>query len=304
MNPEEFADKLGNLTDKEIDKFLSGIKSSQSGAYNKVVSLIKDLELTPDGTIKSNTNNLRILNYVKIELEKQILTDSYKSRVNAYVNSFPKVKSINDKYFLDTIKEFNANKHAYSNLLKNSVQLTQNSLLEEGITTNVINPVKKIINDSITANWNFTDLVDNLRTNLKGTEQTLGSVERYASQIATDALNQFSANYNKSISEDLNFEWYYYSGATRKTSRPFCEQYAGQYFHKKEIEDFGKGIDLNGNNLSNELEKGRIAGTNSSNIFTYRGGYNCKHQYLATTISFVPQNVIDRNIEKGYYEAN
>lgn len=303
MNPEIFADKLDEFSDKQINKFLSGISSSQTGAYNKVLALTKNLELTSEGQIKNNTVNLRILNYVKQELEKVILTDSYKAKVGTYINSFPEVKGLNDGYFVGLAKEFNSNKHVYKNLLNTSVQLTTNSLLEQGINTNVIDPVKKIITDSITANWSFTDLVDNLRVNLKGTDERLGSMERYASQIATDALNQFSANYNKSVSEDLGFEWYYYSGAKRKTSRPFCKKYAGKYFHKKEIEDFGNKKDINGNSLSSEMQKGWIRGTNSSNIFTYRGGWNCKHNFLVTTISFVPKGTIKRNVEKGYFNA-
>ena len=302
MSPSQFAEILSGANDKEIQKFLDGIKSSQSGVFNKVLSFIKGLELDPNGKIRANTENLKTLRFVKIELQKTVLTDSYRAKVERYINQMPKIKSVNDKYFHDLIKTFNDNKHSYKNLLNTSMELTANSLLDEGINTNVITPVKQMITDSITSNWTFEDLVDNLRVKIKGNDEVLGSVERYASQIATDGLNQYSANYTKSVSEDLGFEWYYYSGGVRKTSRPFCDEFAKKYFHKKEIEDFGKGKNLNGSNLSSDLKKGRIRGTNSSNIFTYRGGYNCKHQYIPTTVGFVPKKVIKRNIDKGYYK--
>lgn len=302
MNPNDFSKILNQLSDEEITSFLEGLSSAQSGMYNQVLALVKSLDLSA-GAIKSNTENLRILKSVRIQLEKVILTDSYKKKVDKYVNAFPKVKSVNDDYFLSVVKEFNSNKHTYKNLITTSIELTKNSLLEAGINDNVINPTKQIIVDAITGNWTFEDLVDNLRTTIKGNEEIKGSLERYGSQIATDALNQFSANYNRSVSEDLGMEWYYYSGSSRRTSRPFCKKFAGKYFHKKEVEDFGKGIDINGGRLSSRERQGRIRGTNSSNIFTYRGGYNCKHQYIPTTVSFVPKSTVERNIEKGYFST-
>lgn len=301
MTTLQYLSSLESKSDKAINGFLSGVNSAQSGMYNRVLSLIKGLELGPSGNVLSNTSNLKILNQVRSELSKEILTDSYISKVDRFVGSFQGIKSTNDAYFSSLTSTFNPGKLVYKDALKTSMQLVSDSLLESGINERVIGPAKQIIADSITGRWSYTDLVENLRTTMKGDPETLGALERYAKQITADSLNQFSANYNQSVSEDLGFEWYLYSGGKRVTSRPFCVKFSGKYYHKKEIEDFGKGVDVDGGGLSRDLLKGRIRGTNASNIFTYRGGYSCQHQFVPVGIDQVPKYVVKRNVEKGYY---
>lgn len=300
----EFSDVLDTKIERSVSRFLDGVESAQSGMFNKVLALIKELELNPSGSIRSNTKNLAILNRVRTELQKTILTDSYIAKVGNFSNQFEAVKTLNDSYLGTLSTAFNPNRLAYKDALKVSVQLTRDSLLESGISERVINPAKKIITDAITGKWTYSDLVDNLRTTIKGDPETLGGLERYTKQIATDSLNQFSANYTQTVSEDLGFEWYFYSGGKRSTSRPFCKQYAGKYFHKKEIEDFGKGKDIDGGRLTSTQKQGWIKGTNSSNIFTYRSGWNCGHQYVPVGLGQVPKSVVKRNIEKGYYQPD
>jgi len=149
-------------------------------------------------------------------------------------------------------------------------------------------------------------MVDELRLIIKGDEERLGQLMRYSKQITTDGLNQFNASYNETIAKDLGLEWYFYSGGKRKTSRPFCKKYAGRYFHKKEVQDFGRRKDLDGSNLcggssKTDLCAGRVKGTNASNIWRYRGGHNCSHLYKPTLIDGVPKSVVARNVKKGYY---
>jgi hypothetical protein len=248
-----------------------------------------------------------LLANVRREIESEIVTDAYISRVGQLTNEFGAIQALNNEYYGAIIESFNPNRQLYNEVRNNAINATTISLTQAGIEENVINPVVNIVNDSVTDGASFTDMVDELRLLIKGDEQNLGSLRRYASQITNDALNQFNANYNQTIANDLGLEWFFYSGGKRKTSRPFCKKYAGRYFHKNEVEDFGKKKDLDGSNLcggnyKTNLCSGRVKGTNSSNIFRYRGGYNCKHIYKPTLITAVPKNVIKRNIDKGYYE--
>jgi hypothetical protein len=79
----------------------------------------------------------------------------------------------------------------------------------------------------------------------------------------------------------------------KDTSREFCDQRHGKYFHRKEVEAWA--------NLS---WAGKIQGTNSSNIFIYRGGYHCRHQLIPVSAASVPRSVIERAINEGYYQED
>ena len=130
---------------------------------------------------------------------------------------------------------------------------------------------------------------NDLRLHILGDNKRLGGLERYTSQITRDALNQFSRNYNQAISVDLGMQWYYYSGTVIEDTRSYCQQRAGKYFHKNEVEQVPAEW------------SGRISGTNSSNIFINAGGFNCRHLWMPVLINVVPDSVVQRNIANGNY---
>lgn len=303
---EDNIDLINDKIDGDVTKFLDGVKKSETGIFNRLLSIVKEVETDVNGNIKQTVKNLRLLVRIRKSIESEIITDAYIARVGNLTNQLPAIASLNNEYFNVIEASFNPNRELYKEVVKNSVNSLNASLKASGIDQNVIEPIVKIVDDSVTSGATFSDMVDELRLVIKGDEEVLGQLNRYASQITRDALNQFDATYNQTIAQDLDLEWYFYSGGKRKTSRAFCKKYAGKYFHKKEVEDFGNRKDIDGSALcggptKTNLCSGRIKKTNSSNIFKYRGGYNCVHLYKPTLIDGVPKRVINRNIKKGYY---
>ena len=300
---EDNIDLVNDKIDDEVNRFLEGVDKSQKGIFNRLLGIVKGVETDQDGNIKQTVKNLKLLASVRKTIENEIITDAYIGRVDSLSNQFPAIASLNNGYFETLEAAFDPNRELFKEVVKNSINATRASLLDSGVSENVINPIVKIVDDSVTSGAGFADMVDELRVIIKGDPERLGQLMRYSKQITQDALNQFNATYNETIARDLDLEWYFYSGGKRSTSRPFCKKYAGRYFHKKEVEDFGKRKDLDGSSLCSgpNLCEGRIKGTNSSNIFRYRGGYNCKHIYKPTLIDSVPSNVVNRNVKKGYY---
>jgi len=277
------------ITEEAVKKFLSGVATTQKGILRRINGTLRKLEITSDGTIKPNAANIKLLRTIRADLNKIVVDNAYKKRVNSYLGNFDKIKRETDLLYTG-VSGFNANKNVYKEILRSTVDLTKNSLLEAGINQNVINPITDILNQSITSGAQLAEMEETLRTVIIGDSSRLGNLERYTSQITRDALNQYSSNYNESISENLNMEWYFYSGTIIEDTRDYCKERAGKYFHKKEVQDVPSQW------------AGKIPGTNSSTIFTYRGGYNCRHIYLPVLINVVPRNVIQRNIANGNYK--
>ena len=302
---EDNIDLVNDKIDDEVNRFLEGVDKSQKGIFNRLLGIVKGVETDQDGNIKQTVKNLKLLASVRKTIENEIITDAYIKRSESLFNQFPAIAQLNNGYFETLEAAFDPNRELFKEVVKNSINATRTSLLDSGIAENVVNPIVKIVDDSVTSGAGFADMVDELRVIIKGDPERLGQLMRYSKQITQDALNQFNATYNETIARDLDLEWYFYSGGKRSTSRPFCKKYAGRYFHKKEIEDFGKRKDLDGSSLCSgpNLCEGRIKGTNSSNIFRYRGGHNCKHIYKPTLVDSVPKSVVNRNIKKGYFES-
>ena len=195
---------------------------------------------------------------------------------------------------------FFENKDIYEEILEFSKQQTIFNLLESGVDANFFEVVLEKLNSAVFAGGNVDDLIDDLKIYVTGNGEGVGALQRYVSQVSSDSITQFNATYNQTITQDLSIEWYKYTGTVIKGTRPFCNKFVNDYFHKKEVEKLGSSVNpLTGNGLSSELLKGRISGTNKSNIFINRGGWNCRHFFSPISARFVPKKDLLRNLNNG-----
>lgn len=154
-----------------------------------------------------------------------------------------------------------------------------------------------IFRNGILNRSSIDDLVEEIREYTIGDDDSLGRLERYTKQVNSDTVSQYMANYTKLLNDNEGHEFYVYLGNHQPDTRCFCDERYGKYYHKKEIEAWGDGSVGD----CGFPWAGMIKGTNSSNIFTYRGGWNCQHQLVPTLVTRVPKDVIIRNIENGNY---
>jgi len=198
------------------------------------------------------------------------------------------------------------NKAIYDEILEFSKQQAALNLLDSGVDANFLTPILQQLNSNVSSGANLDDLIDELKTYVTGGKEGVGALKRYVTQVSNDSLTQFNANYNQTVTQDLGIEFYVYTGTVIAGTRPFCNNFVRKYFHKKEVERLGNGVDpLTGNTLRSEgLLEGRIKGTNSSNIFTNRGGWNCRHFFSPISARFVPKSDLQRNINNGNWKPS
>ena len=291
MSPESYDNKVNRAIQLRIGFFDEAIQSSQNAMYRAILSATRDFDLNANGTIKTTQKNIKSLTRLRVDLENLVLNDTYVERVNQFTNAIPELKGINDQYFKAITGTFTPNAAVYESLTSIAIQDTASSLLASGINPQVIDPISKMITDSVFSGWSFQDMVDNLRLQVLGNDERLGLLQKHASQIVTDSLNQFNATYTNVVSQDLGLVFYFYSGGIKDTTRSYCRTRAGKWFH---IEEIRKDIP--------ETWSGKIAGTDKSNILVRRGGYNCGHQYVPAMVDVVPADVVERARAKGYYK--
>jgi len=197
-------------------------------------------------------------------------------------------------------------KKLYLDILDFAKQQTLFDLLDEGVNVNFFDEIVKVINTSVTNGGRITDLVEELKVYVTGDGEGVGALQRYTTQVTNDSITQFNANYNQAITQDLGIEFYHYTGTVIEGTRPFCDHFIKDYFHKKEVEKLGNGTDpLTSKSLASEnLLAGRKKGTNSSNIFIYRGGYNCRHFFSPISPRFVPKKDLQRNLKNGNWKPS
>lgn len=289
-------EKAVKATDDIINIFTSAFDQktqvTEDAIFKSITNQIRKLDTDANGHIVISNANLKKLRTVRGSISKTVLTDSYLSDVNSFLHAFEELESVNAAYYAAIAETQSISNPLYLQEIKMfSIESTKASLTEAGLNIEIIAPIEKVLTQAVTSGADYSTFFDQLKEMIVGVDKNGGSMKKYTSQILKDSLGQFNASYNEAISSDLGLTYYYYSGSIKETTRTYCSDLIikGRFFHKEEIKK-----------SASKSWAGKIPNTNESNIFIYRGGFNCRHQWLAVGDDFVPKDVKDNAKKKGY----
>jgi hypothetical protein len=232
---------------------------------DQVIDLASDLSLDP----KDRAKSLKELIKLKKDIANTIITNApYQLQVAEVIKGFEMLAELSNEYITIAIGDFKPKKALYEAILEANIATTKDALLGAGIRENFGTAIQEVLKDNIAGVGSRSELNKTLRKFIEGSPQDAPFLNRYIKQTTNDSVMTFNAEYIQTIAEDLDVEYYYYQGTLIADSRPFCVSRAGRYFTTDEVKAWP--------NLKGW--QGRMAGTNSSTIFIYRGGYNCRHQ--------------------------
>lgn len=276
-------DQLIDTIEKATDGISSAMPDIQKVAFENIVDLLKSLE-TRSGKLVASTGNLKTLQKLNKEFSRAILSDEYADAVSEFTRSFTEVTNLQSKVFSETLEGFKKIP-AVGELKRQAVRATVNSLEGQGLQSQVVSKLDNLVRQNIVEKQSFSKLVSEVQDFMEGSGDKVGALRSHASQITTDALNQYSASYNKLVTDDLGLEWYEYVGGLVRDSRPFCQALIQkQFVHQSELNAVANG---NFEPTPGSLA-GQIPGTNGSNLQIRRGGYNCQHLLIPISSFRVP----------------
>ena len=232
---------------------------------DQVIDLASNLSLDP----KDRAKSLKELIKLKKEIADTIVNNApYQAQVAEVIKGFEMLSDLSNEYITVALGDFSDKKALYKAILETNIATTKDALLGAGIRENFGTAIQEVLKDNIAGIGTRSELNKTLRRFIEGTPEESAFLNRYIKQTTNDSVMTFNAEYIQTIAEDLDVEYYLYSGTVIADSRPFCVSRSGRYFTTDQVKAWAnlKGWD------------GRMKGTNSSTIFIYRGGYNCRHQ--------------------------
>ena len=287
---ELIAEKTRRLTTVP-DAYLTSVGKVQRNIFPDIIDLLQQLKTDSAGNLILNSSNLSIAADLK-PLIKDILIDSnYTSDIKSFLSELSEQAKISNKIFAKAFDGFQP-KEITDALLKTS-QRNAADLMANSIGDRFADVVRENIETAISSNAGYKETLAQLQSIVTGDDEVDGKLLQYNKQIAHDTFAIADRNYTSAVSEELGAEWFFYSGSEIDTSREFCSKRHNQYFYYKEIEDWP---DTAGD------WAGRIPGTNSSTIYSYAGGYNCRHSIIPVSIRRVPESKIREAISKYGFE--
>jgi hypothetical protein len=300
MKPDQLASNIENIILKAIQDFDEGLASSQVNAYNKLIALMKEISIDSKGLIKRTAANVKVLKGITKALNETLLTPTYKARVAKYLRAYDTIENEQLLYFKTIKASFEAS--AMLETIKSStIESVVSSLTEIGLEEYFTKPLKEIIYRNISTGGSYAEFQQEIREYIIGTPEVEGRFLKYTRQITNDTISSYNAQYNQSASQDLGLVFYKYLGGKKDTTRAFCEERYGKFFHIEEVKGWGRGERCCGLSWpQNKKWAGMRKGTNENNILIFRGGYLCRHQIIAVSEAIVPETVINRAIQEGY----
>lgn len=303
--------QIFNVLDGAVSDFQVGIPGVQEAMLNEITKLAGKLKVLKNGRIANSMENLKILKQISTKLKKIIINPKYKDKVAKFVEAFEQVALAQQKYF-DTL-EIKVGTSKYLDEIKaQAIDSTLVYLTEAGINANVMQPVQDILRQNITTGGSMNDFMDQVRKFILTDPNGLGALERYTTQITTDAIHQYSRQYMNAITASTNMEWYMYVGSLKTTSREWCQYLTKKlYIHKSElatiihshIDDTKVCSEAIPCYAKTGLPRGMVEGTNEATVLVYAGGYNCGHKFIPILELAVPKDIRDRTYYSQEYLA-
>ncbi len=258
---------------KQIQDLQLAIESRMGKALPQVFAKLSDqvIDLASELSLdaKDRAKTIKQLIKLKKDIADTIINNStYQAQVAEVIEGYKMLADLSNEFISISIGDFKPKTELYKAILEANIATTKDALLGAGIRENFGTAIQEVLKDNIAGVGTRTELNKTLRKFIEGTPEEAPFLNRYIKQTTNDSVMTFNSEYIQTISDDLGVEHYLYAGTLIADSRAFCTARAGRYFTKEEVQKWAslKGWD------------GRMKGTNSTTIFVYRGGYNCRHQ--------------------------
>lgn len=282
MNEEILAREIELLLIKAVTELGYSVSIFQNSLYNDLVSSLRSLEVV-DGMIVQNATNRKILAESQRKFNSILRNSNYLDSINSSMNAIDKVDNLNTLYYRTISTSFKGNAAFLKSIRKNAIDTVNSLLLNDGLYAEVNVPLNSLLTKNINSGSSFSGMLEELRLFIKGDQTREGVMMRYSKGILRDTLFNYTRAFQNAATNDLGLVWYRYVGGIIDTTRLFCKERAGGYFHRDEIMTWP------------DLQwSGKNPYTTQSSIFEFLGGYNCTHQLIAVVESIVPQEWKDR----------
>ena len=297
---DELVARKIKLLETVPETIITAAEKAQRDAWRKLSPLLAEMDVDATGNIRQTEDNIRRIGLITEELNKVLAGGEYKDAVQSFLSSIDEGVQLTD----DIARKINSTfepDNVQKQLLAISKQNAINAFFGSGLRDNVTVPFLEQLTANVAARAPLNQAVKALQGVIEGTETTDGRLLANVRTTANTAQAIADRSYSAAVNEELGIEYFQYLGGEIPTTRAFCEHREGAIFHRKEIEAWGDGENSAGiNDIRYGTWDGRIDGTDSRSIFTFVGGWNCRHFLVPVIKQKVPASVQARAKSEGY----
>ena len=297
---DELVKQKIKLLETVPENIATAAEKAQRDAWKRIAPMLAEMDVDTNGNIAQTEDNIRRIGLITDELNKVLAGGEYKAAVQSFLGSIDEGVQLTD----DIAKKIDNNfkpDNVQKQLLAISKQNAINAFFGSGLRENVTQPFLEQLTANVAARAPLREAVKALQGVIEGTETNDGRLLANVRTTANTAQAIADRSYAAAVNDELGIEYFQYLGGEIPTTRLFCQHREGEIFHRKEIEAWGSGENSAGiNDIRNGTWDGRIDGTDSRSIFTFVGGWNCRHYLVPVIKQKVPASVQARAKTEGF----
>lgn len=288
------------LFDSTPDKMATATQKVQLKIWKELLPVINDLEVDKTGNIIQSENNVARIGIIADKLNEVLGGKEYQNVIKIFLNSIDEGVVLSN----EVAKKFEAGFEptaAQTKLLQLSKTNAIDTFIGSGLKNNITQPFVEQLVTNISARAPLSQTIKALEGVILGTDSTEGNLLRHVKTYSLTAQAVADRSYSSAINETIGAVYFEYLGGEIPTTRPFCQHREGEVFHKGEIEQWGRGINSGGiDDIEDGTWAGRIDGTDSKSIFTFVGGWNCRHYLVPVESNLVDPTIKARAKAEGF----
>lgn len=264
--------------DEAPPRLVSAAAQAERRLYTRLLEQLGRLER--QGELLAPTDaNLRRVAAITEELRSVLTGREYRTAVAAFAGTFTRNQRAQDALLRRAFPDY-APPALGPALLQRAQRRSVERLLGVAAQEALLAPIRDIIDRAVVAGTDWRQLVRELRRTTLGEAKQGGLLQRHVTRIATDALATTDRAYALAAGRELGAEWYLYAGTELPTTRDFCRERLNRFYRQDQVQAW-----------AGETWDGKIPETTAATIFTYLGGYNCRHVLVPVSASVVPADV-------------
>lgn len=295
-----------SLIENSPKTFVSRVEAVQEQLLKDILKMVGELD-TEGGLIKATEANFAKIQQISNQLQGVLTQGEYVEATKEIISDMDKTKILTDSYYKKVVTDYVPETRLTEIYKANRAASVNTFIGETALENTYLQPVKDALLSGISNEMPFSELVTNLKTLTVGNAEVEGKLMKYGKQIASTTFSKAERNYTSMVADEIGVQFVRYVGGTIDTSRCFCIERNGKYFHIEEVRAWGDG-DLSAGGLDSSCDTGggtwagMIAGTNRGNIESNLGGWECDHSLVFVSEINVPDEVKERARQAGYYK--
>lgn len=274
------------IIDETVGIFKLQMKKTGVFAFLHSVGPLNRMQRDSENKLFSSQQNTQALQATSLAMFNATVTNVYLQRVESLKTPLPLISDIIEDFYTNNFGELTqVIKGKVPGIISNAEREINDMMGGEAVQLAIINPTLNALSNHISNRSTHAAMMKDMDMRVKD------RFEKFSGPRAEDILQRFARNMNDLMAIGFQLSWIRYVGGLRETSRDFCIERNGKYFHVAEVKlwprQFGPW-------------DGMLPNTNKFTIFTNAGGYNCFHTFEYVAASKVPQSVKDRARRKGF----